>query len=62
MEKTGLKSEYILADLDELMEYMWLKPADSTLAYDIFVDDGEAYIRGASTSSICKEWKRREVY
>ena len=46
MEKTGLKSEYILTDLDELMEYMWLKPADSTLAYDIFVDDGEAYIRG----------------
>ena len=46
MERTGLVPEYRLIDLDELMEYMWLKPEDTTLGYDIFIDDGEAYVRG----------------
>jgi hypothetical protein len=38
-------SEYKLQDLDELYGYMWLKPNDTNINADIFVDDGEAYIR-----------------
>lgn len=38
--------EYSLVDTDELTEYMWLKTKITSLEYDIFVDDGEAYIRG----------------
>lgn len=40
------KDEYSLIDTDELSEYMWLKPTVTTLEYDLFVDDGEAHIRG----------------
>ena len=38
-------SEYKLQDLDELYGYMWLKPTDTNIDADIFVDDGGAYIR-----------------
>lgn len=38
-------TEYKMQDLDELYGYMWLKPADTNINADIFVDDGEAYIR-----------------
>ena len=38
-------SEYKLQDLDELLGYMWLKPNVTNINVDIFVDDGEAYIR-----------------
>ena len=38
-------SEYKLQDLDELYGYMWLKPTITSINADIFVDDGEAYIR-----------------
>ena len=37
---------YSLVATDELCEYMWLKPTVTKLEYDLFVDDGEAYIRG----------------
>jgi len=37
--------EYKLRDLDELYNYMWLKPNVTNIDVDIFVDDGEAYIR-----------------
>ena len=39
------KTEYKLQDLDELYGYMWLKPDVTNINADIFVDDGEAYIR-----------------
>ena len=29
----------------DLMEYMWMRPKDTGLGFDIFVDDGGAYIR-----------------
>ena len=38
-------SEYKLQDLDELYGYMWLKLDVTNINADIFVDDGEAYIR-----------------
>lgn len=38
-------SEYKMRSLDELYGYMWLKPAKTGINADIFVDDGEAYIR-----------------
>lgn len=38
-------SDYKMQDLDELYGYMWLKPNISNINVDIFVDDGEAYIR-----------------
>lgn len=46
--KNGISSDkiYSLIDTDELSEYMWLKPSITSIEYDIFVDDGEAYIRG----------------
>ena len=34
-----------MQDLDELYGYMWLKPDVTNISADIFVDDGEAYIR-----------------
>lgn len=37
--------EYKMQDLDELYGYMWLKPTVTNIDADIFVDDGEAYIR-----------------
>lgn len=46
--KQGISPEerYTLIDTEELSEYMWLKPTVTSLNYDIFVDDGGAYIRG----------------
>lgn len=38
-------SEYKMQSLDELYGYMWLKPKDTGINADIFVDDGEAYVR-----------------
>ena len=40
-----LYENYSLSDIDELMEYMWLKPNITQLNVDIFVDDGGSYIR-----------------
>jgi hypothetical protein len=37
--------EYKMQDLDELYGYMWLKTDVTNINVDIFVDDGEAYIR-----------------
>ena len=31
--------------IEELMEYMWLRPKVTHLNVDIFVDDGGAYVR-----------------
>ena len=39
------KESYKLQDRDELMGYLWLKPYHTNLNFNIFVDDGEAYIR-----------------
>ena len=41
----GEENEYKLQDLDELYGYMWLKPNVTDINADIYVDDGEAYIR-----------------
>lgn len=38
-------SEYKMMDIDELMEYMWLRPSDTGLRLDVFVDDGGSYLR-----------------
>ncbi|MCQ2243154.1 MAG: hypothetical protein MJZ32_02730 [Bacteroidaceae bacterium] len=43
------KERYKLSDLDELMEYMWIKPQISKLNVDIFVDDGGSYERNEHT-------------
>ena len=37
--------EYKMQDLDELYGYMWLKLDVTNIDADMFVDDGEAYIR-----------------
>jgi len=37
--------EYNISDVDEVMEYMWLKPEVTGLKVDIFVDDGGSYER-----------------
>lgn len=39
------KRRYRLTDLDELNEYMWLKPNMTKIGVDIFVDDGMSYVR-----------------
>lgn len=39
------EEKYSLTDVDELMEYMWLKPDRTGLKVDIFVDDCGAYER-----------------
>lgn len=44
--KVSYNERYELIDPEELTEYMWLKPSVTFLKYDIFVDDGGAYIRG----------------
>lgn len=36
---------YTLTNPDELIGYMWLRPYETLLKYDIFVDDGGSYIR-----------------
>lgn len=40
-----LNENYSLNDNDELMEYMWLRPNQTLLNVDIFVDDGGSYQR-----------------
>lgn len=39
------KRLYHLTDCEELIGYMWLKPATTGLHLDIFADDGMAYVR-----------------
>lgn len=39
------EEKYSLTDVDELMEYMWLKPDRTGLKVDIFVDDCGSYER-----------------
>lgn len=39
------EEKYSLTDVDELMEYMWLKPDRTGLRVDIFVDDCGSYER-----------------
>ena len=36
---------YRMEDIDEINEYMWLKPNLTNVDVDIFVDDGGAYLR-----------------
>lgn len=43
--KKVLKENYYLDSIDELVEYMWLKPNITGLNVDIFVDDGFSYER-----------------
>lgn len=45
LTKNLIKESYQLSELDKLMEYMWLKPADSRLNVDVFIDDSGAYER-----------------
>lgn len=40
-----INKNYSLNDDDELMEYMWLRPNNTNLNVDIFVDDGGSYKR-----------------
>lgn len=40
-----VESKYRMNDIDELSEYMWLKPNVTGLDVDIFVDDGGAFLR-----------------
>lgn len=42
---TMKEEKYTLTDVDELMEYMWLKPDRTGLKVDIFVDDCGSYER-----------------
>lgn len=42
---TMKEEKYSLTDVDELMEYMWLKPDRTGLRVDIFVDDCGSYER-----------------
>lgn len=43
--KKILTENYRMDSLDELLEYMWLRPNETNLNVDIFVDDGSSYIR-----------------
>lgn len=45
LERNLINESYKMTDLDELMEYMWLKPQVSLLNVDVFIDDGGAYKR-----------------
>ena len=45
LKENNSKYQYCLTDLDELVEYMWLKPNITNLNVDIFVDDGGSYKR-----------------
>ena len=59
MEKT---SNYSLQNLDELYGYMWLKPTDTNIDADIFIDDGGAYIRdGHIPLLFLRNGKERDV-
>lgn len=43
--KKILHENYQMDSVDELMEFMWLRPKMTHLNVDIFVDDGQSYIR-----------------
>ena len=43
--KKILHENYQMDSVDELMEFMWLRPKITHLNVDIFVDDGQSYIR-----------------
>ena len=43
--KKILHENYQMDSVDELMEFMWLRPQMTHLNVDIFVDDGQSYIR-----------------
>ena len=43
--KKIISENYNISDLDELMEFLWLKPNVTNLNVDIFVDDGGSYKR-----------------
>lgn len=43
--KKVINEHYELSCLDELMEYMWIRPKYTGLNVDIFVDDGGSYLR-----------------
>jgi hypothetical protein len=45
VEDSNLEEAYQLNSIEELMEYMWLRPKITHLNVDIFVDDGLSYIR-----------------
>lgn len=45
MDKINHATNYQLDSLEELMEYMWLRPDTTNLQVDIFVDDGGSYLR-----------------
>jgi hypothetical protein len=40
-----IHENYRLDSIDELMEFMWLRPKVTQLNVDIFVDDGMSYVR-----------------
>ena len=37
--------QYQLGDIEEITEYLWLRPSRTGLNVDVFVDDGGSYIR-----------------
>ena len=43
--KQILQEKYNITSAEEIMEYMWLKPKFTNLKVDIFVDDGQSYLR-----------------
>ena len=45
LDKINHATNYQLDSLEELMEYMWLRPDTTNLQVDIFVDDGGSYLR-----------------
>ena len=42
--KQILQEKYNMTSVEEIMEYMWLKPKITSLKVDIFVDDGQSYL------------------
>lgn len=40
-----IHENYQMDSIDELMEFMWLRPKLTQLNVDVFVDDGKSYIR-----------------
>lgn len=43
--KQILQEKYNMTSIEEIMEYMWLKTKFTNLKVDIFVDDGQSYLR-----------------
>ena len=43
--KQILQEKYNMTSVEEIMEYMWLKPKITNLKVDVFVDDGQSYLR-----------------